>query len=475
MAIHYTIHIGGYAFDTSLITIEPVLFLYMVASYLNFPILQALMYEKVCTDKYNSSFCHQLKNATFQDEHKTEDTYLQSETSFWILKSNIALMIPSCFTVLFFTGTWGDKVGRKLPIILPIIGCLVYTVGNLISSVYMTISINCLMIGIVVNGLCGGYIGVLMAVYSYVTHVATDQNKTIRVAILEAMTSLAGTLGVFVSGIMLEKTSYVFVFSFNCIVLFIALLYSVLWVEDISADNPGRGDKGIFRYWFRDSLVETWNCVRTPRSEKKVLYVSLMMITMVILMAGTSGEMDILYLYTKRAPLSWTQTTYGYYKGLENFSRSLLLLTLLPILKKKMSMRDTTVSLGGMISKTIAFIVIGVASKTWMVFIVVLLSMFQGFPSSGVRSLMSGMVEKNEQGRLFSILAVAENIAALLASLMFNELYPATLHIMPGFCFLLAAGITVIGFCIVLYLHFDMRGSQVYTNLQEQETTEANA
>ena len=289
MAIHYTVRIGRYAFDTNLITVEPVLFLYMLAAFLNFPILQALLYSKVCTQTYNSSFCHQMSNSTFQEEHKSEDKYLQSETSFWILKSNIALAVPSCFTVFFFIGTWGDKIGRKLPVILPIVGCLVYTMGNVINSLYMSVSINYLLIGIFVNGLCGGYIGVMMAVYSYITHVASDQNKTIRVAVLEAMTSLAGTVGVFISGVMLEKTSFVFVFSFNSVVLFIALLYSILWVEDIKADSAGQGEKGIIRYWFLDSLVETWNCVRMPRPEKKVLYVTLMMITMVIVMIGTSG------------------------------------------------------------------------------------------------------------------------------------------------------------------------------------------
>nr|KAG5688536.1 hypothetical protein BaRGS_031320 [Batillaria attramentaria] len=50
------------------------------------------------------------------------------------------------------------------------------------------------------NGLCGGIIACLMAVFSYITHIASPESKTMRIGIVESMIFMAGTLGVFISG-----------------------------------------------------------------------------------------------------------------------------------------------------------------------------------------------------------------------------------------------------------------------------------
>ena len=49
-----------------------------------------------------------------------------------------------------------------------------------------------------------------------------------------------------------------------------------------------------------------------------------------------------------------------------------------------------------------------------------------------------------QTGRLFGLIAASESVVALLASLLFNQLYPATLSVMPGLCYLLAAGLVAL-------------------------------
>ncbi|XP_071081154.1 lysosomal proton-coupled steroid conjugate and bile acid symporter SLC46A3-like [Haliotis cracherodii] len=464
------IRCGRRQFDLNLITVEPVLFLYMIGSFLTYPTFQAFVFDKICTDSYNETFCASLQNKTFQEDHKTEEDYVQSQTSYWILKKNVVELVPSCLIVVFFLGPWGDKVGRKLPVLLPCSGAMLASITYLIMSVFPSIKKEYMYIGFAVNGLSGAFSALLMSVYSYVTHIADATNKTVRVGILESMTFFAATVGVFVSGVMLDNTSFVFVFAFITGSFFLGMLYAIIRLENITANTRPEGE-GICAYLCLSSIKESGRCVMKKRQEKRNVYIFLLLVVFVILELGTSCEIDVLFLYTRRAPLSWTPTTFGYYKGLENFTRSLTLVIVLPLCR---TMRDTTLGLWGLASKIIGLVMIGLSPWTWLVFLVVIFAMFQGFPAAVVRSLMSSMVSQAEQGRLFGVVAAVESIASLLASLLFNELYPESLAFFPGFSFLLAAGLCVIAAAIMLWLHLDLR-KMVHGGIQQETKEEKTA
>ncbi|XP_046577593.1 proton-coupled folate transporter-like [Haliotis rubra] len=51
-----------------------------------------------------------------------------------------------------------------------------------------------------------------------------------------------------------------------------------------------------------------------------------------------------------------------------------------------------------------------------------------------------------------------DSVAVMVASLIFNQLYPVTLDFFPGFSFLVAAGLSVVAAAIMLWLHFDLKG-----------------
>lgn len=60
---------------------------------------------------------------------------------------------------------------------------------------------------------------------------------------------------------------------------------------------------------------------------------------------------------------------FGYFKGAENLLKGLMLVVVLPILKKKLHVRDTAIVMGGAMSKVAGLIILGIATKTWIVFI----------------------------------------------------------------------------------------------------------
>lgn len=289
MAISRVIRCGSIQFNIHNITVEPVVFLYMFASFIVFPTLQALAYHKVCTQRFNVTFCKSLQNASFQHQHPEENDYVQSETSHWILLANIAMTVPACFTVLFFLGSFGDKVGRKFPVLLPVIGGVAQSIASLFNALYPSASMYFLLIGPLLSGMCGGILAFLMAVYSYITYISVPDSKTTRISIVESMMFLAATLGVFVSGVMLDRTSFIFVFSFSVGLMCLAILYITLWLDDIKPQESVVARK-LCGHWICDFLKESVACVRQPRGPHIKFIIVLLILCMDLLLLCTIGK-----------------------------------------------------------------------------------------------------------------------------------------------------------------------------------------
>lgn len=267
------------------LTVEPLMFLYMLASFMQYPTFQALVYNKVCLEAYNASLCENLDNDTFSQE----DTYVQKQTSQWIQYNNIALAVPSFVVVLLFLGPVGDSVGRKLTLVLPIIGCILYTINNLVCAVTSSCSVSYLLVGSVLNGLFGGFVACMMSMYSYVGHISSQEFRTIRISVLESMIYLAGGVGALISGVMLDGTSFLFVFSFILGTLLSALIYVLLFVKNIKPEQSVYSRLSLKQKTLL-TFKEPWLCVTKHREGRIVLHLLLLIFSIFILMMMTAGE-----------------------------------------------------------------------------------------------------------------------------------------------------------------------------------------
>nr|KAG5710071.1 hypothetical protein BaRGS_030147 [Batillaria attramentaria] len=178
-------------------------------------VIHAITYDKSCLSLYNSTFCTDLDNKTFAKVHKSQQDDVQATSSGWMMRSNIAMGVPSTLSLLLWMGSWGDRVGRRLPLVVPCVGDILYSACNLINAIYMDASPAFLMIGPVFSGLSGGYLAVLMASYTYLTHLASPDRRMMRVGVAEAAVFLAGTISVFLSGKLVDTLGFVPVFGIS--------------------------------------------------------------------------------------------------------------------------------------------------------------------------------------------------------------------------------------------------------------------
>ena len=211
-----------------LVTVEPVLFMFMLAIFMDFPIQEQLIYKKICNSAYNNTICKH----TELKKYKTEETYVQSHTSTWMLYIKIASTFPSMLAVIIL-GPCSDKIGRKFVMVLPLIGGCIGAAAMIVNAYYIHLHVSYMLIGSIISGFFGNFAMVLMAVFSYMADITTAKNRTLRVTILEAMVFVGGCLGEIVGGLMVDNVGFYVTF---CVVLgvnAINLLYVVICIPEV--------------------------------------------------------------------------------------------------------------------------------------------------------------------------------------------------------------------------------------------------
>lgn len=264
--------------------VEPVLFLYMFSDCLKIITLQSLVYERTCLKTLDPKLCLSLNNGSFQ----VEEVAIQVQSSKWVLHFNTALLIPSIIAALFL-GPFGDAYSRKIVLILPLIGNIAAIFIFLIISAFDSIPVTYLLIGVVLDGCCGGHIVMMMALYSYVTHVTDLKYRTIRFGILESMIFLSITIGMLVAGMMLKSVGHTAIYGVIIIFNIINLFYTVFVVEELIETD--KSTTNILRSIF---LIENIKRLYTFMIQKRtsntrcVLLFGILILSVLILM--TKGK-----------------------------------------------------------------------------------------------------------------------------------------------------------------------------------------
>ncbi|XP_071963637.1 lysosomal proton-coupled steroid conjugate and bile acid symporter SLC46A3-like isoform X2 [Antedon mediterranea] len=470
------------------ITVEPVMFLYMLGSFLQYSSLQQLIYYKVCMIQYNDTVV--CNNLSF---YKTEESFVQKQTSHWLIYINIALAIPTVVSSMFL-GRWSDKVGRKMTMIAPAVGSIINGLVLVFSSFFIYAPLAWLLLGTICLGLSGAYATLTFSVFSYLGDVTKKESRTLRYSLLEAMTFLGSFLGLLTCGIVIDQLGFPAVFIYYIVCNICVIMYIVFFIsESVKAKelnkSEGTATSQIFENQNLDdeeqstqiACLELFRLNNVKESlivvgkkrpfEQRGQLVMLIICLFVFQLVG-SGENDTFILYVKKDPLAWSATLISYYSATKNLLVSLVLLTCIPLLHWfNISYKDTILIIIGVVMRMGAYTLLAFSRTTWMVFLVPLLASTSAIPASTSRSMMSKIVGQNEQGSLFSFMASLETLTVSLASVIFNALYPATLMILEGgFVFITMAILLVIPVILICWIHELNTMEASYTKLIEGNT-----
>lgn len=362
--------------DARIVTVEPVLFLYMLGIFTYFPLYEQYYYLRYGVDQLqgtnftvpNMSFCI---NSSEIDEYggKGSSNVVESLSSNLLTYGSISNRVLSIIATLIM-GPLSDKYGRRLIIIIVAVGMLIQGVFSFF-IVYFDLSLYYFILTQGIAGATGDFAAMLMACFTYVVDAGSLRWRTLRIAVAEAMLFLAGAIGEgLISGLWLQKLNCDFI---PPILLFIACSVAIIGYtlaflpESLSSSERQKHTSnkqsklqsltlGLKILFFKFEEYAAW----------KLWGGTIILLVVVTNMAGAVALS--IYYFKANLSLDWDPEITGYFLGTQQLSHMVALLVILPALMV-CKLPDALISLIGLATNFAVNLVIGLASKTYQLFI----------------------------------------------------------------------------------------------------------
>ncbi|XP_043118116.1 proton-coupled folate transporter isoform X2 [Puntigrus tetrazona] len=357
-----------------IVTVEPVIFLYMTSTFIFTPAYQQMIITKVCRELLkNDTICSNPEN------HKGDEE-VQITASYILLLFNATLSLVSIPPAIML-GSWSDRAGRRWVMALPSLLSLLS--GGLLLAVDLTenISVYCTLIAAALTGLTGGHVSIFLSSFSYLADLTlgSSSSRTLRMAVAESMIFVGGTVGFLLGGFLEQEFGLQAAFGayIGCHVL--GLLYILLWLRD-----PTTGENACIAPYKEDATEQgsqadksrlfilkyvklSFKAVLKRRSGQDRLKLHFLILCTFINNLVAVGEQSILLLYLMYEPREFTTALFGVFNSVRMLLLGFGLLGLFPVLMR--CMKEMTLAKLSALFRIVSYVLLALSSNTWMVFL----------------------------------------------------------------------------------------------------------
>lgn len=311
-------------------------------------------------------------------------------------------------------------------------------------------SVYLLLISDAVFGGCGGYVSIISTILSYGVKTTSASRRSVRIAGVEGAIGLGGTVGYAVSGSVREALGYSYTFLLMLVLQVIAFFYILIFAKESEAsttdvEDCSNGFVSRILWGSLRALSDYRQLLVAKRRHRLILGMNLVAFGIELFIFA--GLMDIQYSYL-RFKLGWGDKQYGWFSGLQFGVTTAAVVILYPLLYIR-GLTDGILGCMGLFSKMISLLMLTFLANSAMAYSVILFTALNRFVSTGFRSFISSIIQTNEQGKMFSLIALLEGTTGLLATAVFNNAYPQTLQFFPGLLYLVSAALLLIPLVIL--------------------------
>ncbi|KRZ23416.1 Solute carrier family 46 member 3, partial [Trichinella pseudospiralis] len=451
---------------TKCTVIGPELFLFLlgisiglyISAYSPF-ILFKVCLNYVSSNKLSNVDCISITNSTIQSK-------VEAEASVYLVFLQLANTIPGIFSVLFVSA-WSDAHGRKLPLLCCSAGCIVSSALMIAFAVYPSLSIHFLLFPQIIFGFFDP-----LFLFSFCFAMITDvvnvpSQVTVRMGIATGLLFLGILIGNLTCSLIQAhlQYSYGYVFLASTVVSVISFLCAVLFLRETRFLRDEQHEqqqqhcsrqKSFKELIITEGIMQYVSTLVKVRSEskRKLLWISLTIFLGLYMCDNGIGSLQLLFV--KLSPLTFTDSEYSLMLSVQR-SFAVISTIGLPYIFKRLGWHDTSLILVGIalsICKTTLF---AASTNQYMVFFS---SAFGGlstvyFPA--FRSFLSSLVERYETARLFSTIALLEQLSPVLSTIVFNFLYAKLVTVYSGFVFMFSSAVKLIFFAIMGWIYWRTR------------------
>lgn len=218
------------------ITVEPLVFFYILPGVMGLLTTQNLNLEKACRVnlQFNQSVCDAMLNRDktgYEDYHEAEVQKLVA--TIMTIKTAVIGFFPTL--LMMFFGSWSDRHQRRKPLILIPIVCDIISGYLLMTCAYYFMEISIyyvLLCDCFPYAFGGGWSCVFLGAFSYVSGISTDEDRTIRIGTLSMFQNVAITTGNALGGYFIGPLGLVGSYFVTATIMVCCLVYGYIVIKD---------------------------------------------------------------------------------------------------------------------------------------------------------------------------------------------------------------------------------------------------
>ncbi|XP_046662157.1 proton-coupled folate transporter [Homalodisca vitripennis] len=442
------------------ISVEPVMFLYMASYMLSTVVEQAFFVHKACTVdlRLPADTCAAINTEEHKEDYKKVQIVVSTFHQYESWASHAVPMI-----LAFYMGAWSDRVGRKLPMLLGLVGSVIYWAALLLNSLQDSWSLQMVLYTATFPAaLTGGSLAIFMSAVSYVCDITSPAERTVRVTLLEVAYLITMPVGVAVGSYLFKQVmgqSFTCMFLLSGALMMTALIYAILRLEWCTNKTKQTAPVSC-----AGTVVDTIRVVTKSRTNHYSCYLRLIIIAMAFY-TFQRDEKNMAYLYTT-LKFNWDIQTYSTFR---TFQSSLYILGLLlgaPVVGKLLGLRDTVIVMVGSVSHFVARAIFATTSHPVGFYIGATLGGLGPVTAPVLRSITSKLVPISERGKALSLLSVADTSVPIISGTIYSQLYNATINTVPAAIFWVTATSQLLVFLSALTIHC-IQGEQPLEQAQD--------
>ncbi|XP_065166912.1 probable peptidoglycan muropeptide transporter SLC46 [Atheta coriaria] len=447
-----------------LVTVEPLLMLYIFGNILVLPAFKNLKLQKACLvdSGFEDIICQRIiagESAEFNLTEEVNTVHLHiANASSWLVP--ITTILPMILSL--FWGSYSDRYQIRKPfLLLPLCGEILSTMSCILSTIFLRQwNLTTLLASAYFTSTClGGQTLLVVALFAYIADVSSVEERTLRIGVCQTALSIAQISSNALSGILFQHIGYYGVFCTSFCSLVLGLLYGIFYVKD-NLKSRNENKKCILVDLFDATLIlETIRVILVKKVGNNRLYIILLMAIFFIYNGVFAGEDEIFFFYLN-AMLGFDAVNYSYvitYANLLNL-KGLILGTYL--FTKVFKFTDYTIIIITFINKIIGNIVMAAAANKIMIYIGVYIELFNRVTIITLRSLATKVVRQEDLGKVQSFFGIFESLGGAVFVPIYNQLIFANTQTNFPSAFMYGA-LLFFGICILIVFFMRLKERQV--------------
>lgn len=288
---------------------------------------------------------------------------VQKAASLFSMYSNLFSLIPSLLVTLVLVA-YSDQRGRKITIMLPLVGSLIYCLAFLAVSMF-ELNLCLLIVASFVSALFGGISTMLGGCFSYVADLCEDgKQKTLRMAGLDMVIGLLSGVALISSGYFLRAAGFNWPIFTAGLFQLVNLLYAVFLLEESRVIESTEDSRTCGRA-MQKVVSGMYNLFAQGSRSRNGLLVVLISIFCSFSFVNFGG-LTVVTLYELNEPLCWNEILIGYGSAL---STAVFVTSFIGVYVLSRCLPDVAIIFIGMLSVFTGMVMMAFVKTTLMMFL----------------------------------------------------------------------------------------------------------